>query len=127
MLIMLFTLIFLISCDKSVEPNEIISRVTGIVVDDSTNTPIDSARVYISTTAVSYNNNYFSFGYSTICSSNADEKGIYLLNANLKKDKTYYLCASKSGYSPISVYSYSKRIIISYEVHQHIDIRLKKY
>ena len=120
-------LFFLIGCENSVELDVIEGEVTGTVFDDSTNVPIDSVEVYITTSSVSHYQGQYYFGQVRICSSITNEKGCYLLVANIKRDKQYYLCAKKSGYESINQYTYCKSIVLSFKNYQSIDIRLKKH
>jgi hypothetical protein len=125
-LIAIGCLFFLIGCENSVEPDVIEGEVTGTVFDDSTNVPIDSVAVYITTSSVSYSQGQYYFGHEMICSSITNDKGNYSLVANIKRDKQYYLCASKPGYKTINHQTYSTRIILSFKHNQQIDIRLKR-
>lgn len=121
-LIILICFGLIVGCSNNIEPDQKDIIVSGIVVDDSTSLPIDSATVSIRT---SYYSPPSSFGYKTICSATTNNYGIYRLSTEVEKDKQYLLCVGKLGYNSIYQFSLNK-IVLSYEQYQTINIRLKR-
>ena len=135
-LITLLCIPFIIGCDRismpggesESQPSEIYLMVEGMVVDDSTNSPIDSVRVSITTARVSFSEHSTYFWTETVCSALTDAKGVYSLSGILETGRYYQLKASKSNYYqiPYTVYIQDPYTEYhNYQNHLNIDIRLK--